>query len=695
MVTLPFRPGMVGLGVAALSQPMANISPSVLDLAMSAVIPTDLPGTFLPLYRFLYGLLLKKGKIDISRTTTKAIVLFGALAGLKAIWMWGRQYFFKAVTSSVRIPQYNKMYKILENHIVKGVGEQTSKHVALNSWQRVQDARPSALASAALEVEPVKNSGSFRYQGRKIFFEYKKTQELEVMTLLKENNVYSAFKKYFDGGQYQTQPVTHLEISSFGSSREFLLGFLKSLADNEDARSQTHTTIWTSNGDGAFRETKRPNRPIFTIDLDKSVKDTLINDVMRFVTPEREKWYASCGIPYRRGYLFYGPPGTGKSSTAVALAALLKGDVYIANMASIKDEKALNNTFALPRKGDILLLEDIDSAGIQREDMQNGKSKGNKITLSSVLNAIDGGSAREGVILIMTSNNPESLDAALIRPGRVDLQVLFSEVTQAVAQSIFIRMYQGYGSAEAGAGNISPELLEQAKTFSSKFPENKITPAEVQGFLMTHATPDAAIINVGKWIERIVLTKTAGKKIVGDYSKTEQDVEGGPIDDVQEGHDEYRNKTEHVAQQNATPDIQAEHSDDRHPENSDSNISEYGDDVCSEASEWETSETEPIQVEDPDEGPQDSSIPSLEDGRGYYWIEREQMLTGWGDAEAEEEQRELESYPEEQWGIAACNYRDMIPRDPVMPEDNHDGHSEKSDNPEESQEADPNGTGTE
>lgn len=65
------------------------------------------------------------------------------------------------------------------------------------------------------------------------------------------------------------------------------------------------------------------------------------------------------------------------------------------------------------------------------------------ISLSGLLNAIDGVASHEGRVLIMTTNKPETLDDALIRPGRVDLQVAFTNATGEQARELFERMYEG------------------------------------------------------------------------------------------------------------------------------------------------------------------------------------------------------------------------------------------------------------
>ena len=175
--------------------------------------------------------------------------------------------------------------------------------------------------------------------------------------------------------------------------------------------------------------------------------------------------------------------GTGKTSMSLALAGHFKLDLYLLNLSSFKKgDSGLSTIFeTLPPKC-IVLLEDIDSAGVQREnirtdvgkkkrkskrgvdDDEDGESR-STVTLSGLLNAIDGVTSQEGRILLMTTNDPEALDDAMIRPGRIDMQVFFGPVSQAVAEQIFVRMYtkdpdEDDGSElEPSASSLSPARL--------------------------------------------------------------------------------------------------------------------------------------------------------------------------------------------------------------------------------------------
>lgn len=282
----------------------------------------------------------------------------------------------------------------------------------------------------------------------------------------------------------------------------------------------------------------RPSRPLDTIDMDEKLKIELLNDVKEYLHPDARRFYARRGIPYRRGYLFHGPPGTGKSSFCLALAGELQLDLYMASLTgSTINEDDLSRMFAcLPSKC-IVLLEDIDSAGINREQMQDDnkkkKTKEEKeyekrlealggarrrpgVSLSGLLNAIDGTSSQEGRLLVMTSNSPDALDEALIRPGRVDKQIYFGPISQASAASIYLRMFtKDKDETMASAHHEGHDLDRLAQTFAAKIPEGKLTPAEIQGFLLSNRTsPLRAIADVSSWIEATLAAKEKGTNVV-------------------------------------------------------------------------------------------------------------------------------------------------------------------------------------
>lgn len=267
----------------------------------------------------------------------------------------------------------------------------------------------------------------------------------------------------------------------------------------------------------------RPSRPMGTVVLDSKQKAAILRDINDFLDPATTRWYSNRGIPYRRGILLYGPPGTGKTSLSFALAGVFGLDIYCMSLSekTLSEEDLILLFNSLPKRC-IVLLEDIDSAGIVRkksdttkeeekrskgeaedkkEDAKdekkdesaettaamiakevakavksanesNDRSAGGRpgsandmgITMSGLLNAIDGVASQEGRVLIMTTNYPEKLDDALMRPGRVDMKIEFTLASRIQIRELFLRMYcvdsREAARAPTNLKQIMPDILE-------------------------------------------------------------------------------------------------------------------------------------------------------------------------------------------------------------------------------------------
>ncbi|KAH8676156.1 BCS1 N terminal-domain-containing protein [Xylariales sp. PMI_506] len=184
----------------------------------------------------------------------------------------------------------------------------------------------------------------------------------------------------------------------------------------------------------------RRKRPLSSVVLDEGVKEDIVGDVKDFL--ERQQWYVDRGIPYRRGYLLHGPPGSGKSSFIQALAGELDYSVAMVNLSEIgvTDDKLAFLLTKLPERT-ILLLEDVDSAFINRAKRGSDGYNGPTVTFSGLLNALDGLSAGEERLAFLTTNHIELLDPALIRPGRVDMLIRIGEATRHQAAQMWINFY--------------------------------------------------------------------------------------------------------------------------------------------------------------------------------------------------------------------------------------------------------------
>lgn len=177
-----------------------------------------------------------------------------------------------------------------------------------------------------------------------------------------------------------------------------------------------------------------PDRSLESIILKTGQLERILADVDHFQASRSR--YEKIGMPYHRGYLFHGPPGTGKTSLAMALARYLGKDLNCLPLGDIKSDSDLNRLVA-GAEG-ILLMEDLDvfSSTVESRDSEAGTA-----SLSGLLNALDGVITPDGLITIMTTNDIDSLDPALIRSGRVDLIEKLDYLDAEQLGRLFFRIY--------------------------------------------------------------------------------------------------------------------------------------------------------------------------------------------------------------------------------------------------------------
>jgi ATPase family associated with various cellular activities (AAA) len=214
---------------------------------------------------------------------------------------------------------------------------------------------------------------------------------------------------------------------------------------------------------------------------------------------ENKDWYDSKGIPYQLGLLLSGLPGAGKTSCIRAIANLTRRHIVNVNFANITTATQLKNLFYsdkiqaytdptmyetqsyfIPIEQRLYVLEEIDAIGDivkQRKEDDTPKTTVNdELTLMEILTVLDGTMEIPGRIVIMTSNHPEVLDKALIRPGRIDLKVNFTYATKELIKE----MYEAYFD-KAFIGN------------TERLPEGVLSPAEVGQVLFRHFGTDTGI----------------------------------------------------------------------------------------------------------------------------------------------------------------------------------------------------------
>lgn len=295
----------------------------------------------------------------------------------------------------------------------------------------------------------------------------------------------------------------------------------------------------------------RQKRPMSSIVLQPGVKDMLLGDCKDFLASE--SWYAERGIPFRRGYLLYGVPGSGKTSLIHSLAGELGLDIYVLSLsAKGMSDNTLSTLMGLVPSRCIVLLEDLDAAftrsvsrdagstgtptvATEKESKNNTESDGSTLSLSGLLNSLDGVAAAEGRLLFATTNHIDRLDPALSRPGRMDVWVNFTYATKWQAEGIFKCFFpykagESTDATDASQQNLpvpkrkaklnipilsEEEISDFAKRFADAIPENELSVAGLQGYLLKNKTrPRECVDEVEQWVkeERVLREKLKKEK---------------------------------------------------------------------------------------------------------------------------------------------------------------------------------------
>ncbi len=307
-----------------------------------------------------------------------------------------------------------------------------------------------------------------------------------------------------------------LHLTAFGRSLQPLKDLLADAREFSLSKNSKITTIWRPQSrtrrDYGYPwrcATKRPSRPIESVLLTRGQR-AILHDVDEFLNPRTRLWYAERGIPWRRGYLLHGKAGTGKTSLSFSVAGVFGLDIYCLSLQdSSLTEEDLNNLFSnLPRRC-VVLLEDIDCAGVRMqknvrsEELEALKdTDSSPISLAALLQVIDGAAASEGRVLFMTTNFLEKLDQALIRPGRVDMKIEFTLATKMQVREIYSLMYSTDRLGTFKDGCSKESIPKMAAEFADTVPEATVSPAELLGFLLQRKEElRRALSEVKAWLD--------------------------------------------------------------------------------------------------------------------------------------------------------------------------------------------------
>lgn len=144
--------------------------------------------------------------------------------------------------------------------------------------------------------------------------------------------------------------------------------------------------------------------------------------------------YSDIGATLPKGALLVGPPGTGKTLIARAVAGEAKvpffsisGSDFVQMFVGMGAAKVRDLfTQAKEKAPCIIFIDEIDAIGKKRSSSPMGGNDEREQTLNQLLTEMDGFDGKKGVVILAATNRPESLDNALLRPGRFDRRVIMN-----------------------------------------------------------------------------------------------------------------------------------------------------------------------------------------------------------------------------------------------------------------------------
>ncbi|ETS73122.1 hypothetical protein PFICI_15067 [Pestalotiopsis fici W106-1] len=508
-----------------------------------------------PGFNTLQSFFSKWLKLDIT-TLAMALTVFGAISTgsqhLKGLAYEVYNWIVRFFTASVSIPGSDR----LNREVLNWIGAK----VLVRQQTRILTASSEPIQNDAWEFRRAAIRRIDYHQEKRLPIQYLPTfgitwffHDHKIFLVRRIADPRSAMRSFHmsadSADQYVVPPAGHepLVVMCLGRSVQPIKRFLNTCRDFADKQREAFVTVHASRNlfhrEGWDTTILRPIRPLETVHMDKKTKDELVLDIDNYLKPATRRFYTNRGIPYRRGYLLHGPPGTGKTSLSIALAGRFGLDLFMINIPTVSQDIDLDRLFTSLPPQCIVLLEDIDAVGIKRtrelpdiplevKDPKEirkvgGQLRPGRVTLSGLLNVLDGVTSQEGRIVLMTSNFADALDDALVRPGRIDKIIFMGNISKDAAEEMFLRFYAPEPNDEPNmaepCAKISSEQLQTlAIEFKSQVPADTLTPAQLQGFLLNHRHhPETAVSMFQSWImdETALMDNTREIETGGDKLK--------------------------------------------------------------------------------------------------------------------------------------------------------------------------------
>lgn len=236
----------------------------------------------------------------------------------------------------------------------------------------------------------------------------------------------------------------------------------------------------------------------------------MVEDIIEFIKqPEK---YAAVGARMPKGLLLYGPPGTGKTMMAKAIAGeagvpfyAMSGSDFVQMYVGVGASR-IRNLFNKAKKSEkaVIFIDEIDAIGKKRARVNSASNDERDQTLNALLTEMSGFHDNKGIVVIGATNRLDTLDEALLRPGRFDRQIEIG-LPDVNARKKILSLYAG---KKPLSDDVDLDSLSKSTVyFSGAMLENLLNEAAINA-----ANEKESVIN-NDHIEKAFYTVIAGAPI--------------------------------------------------------------------------------------------------------------------------------------------------------------------------------------
>lgn len=221
------------------------------------------------------------------------------------------------------------------------------------------------------------------------------------------------------GSEMQKEEIV---INVFGRSRVPIEGLIEQFKPKDEHLGKTLVYDTQEKGEWVLRSIIE-NRSLESVILPKHIKDGVTKQLDEFYS--MREWFLHKGLAHKICMIFHGMPGVGKTSFIKALAAKYEADVYTLALSTVSDQTLSAYLSNVPA-GSFVLIEDFDTSVAVKDREKPPEAQGVlsmefPLTLSGILNCLDGITSLDNIAVFLTTNRLHVIDPALLRRGRADL----------------------------------------------------------------------------------------------------------------------------------------------------------------------------------------------------------------------------------------------------------------------------------